>query len=120
MKNELNFLIIAFLLFGLMGFSPMKTIIVEEPAVAGQEFQTHVNVRNDLDSKVEGVSVRMFIYDLGLDLYSNEFDMPKKDSTGLWVFGQMPSYVPPGDYLVRVTTSNDHFREVQHVYIAVE
>ena len=119
MQKEIGLMIAAILVFGFAGFSPMRTIIVEEPASAGKEFGTHVNLRNNLNLDVEKVSVRIFIYDLGLSFYSSSFDMDKKDSTGLWVFGDMPSYAPAGDYLARVTASNDNFREVKHVYIAV-
>ena len=119
MQKEIGLMIAAILVFGFAGFSPMRTIIVEEPASAGKEFSTHVNLRNNLDYDVEDVNVRIFIYDLGLAFYSSSFDMDKMDGTGLWVFGNMPSYVPAGDYLARVTASNDNFREVKHVYIAV-
>jgi len=120
MQKEIGLMIAAILVFGFAGFSPMRTIIVEEPATAGKEFGTHVNLRNDLSLDVEKVNIRILIYDLGLTFYSSSFDMDKKDGAGLWVFGDMPPYVPAGDYLARITASNDDFKEVKHVYIAVE
>lgn len=119
MYKEIGLIIMVGLLFSFVGFNPFRTIIIEEPAVAGQEFLTHVNLRNDLSSNVGDVSVRMFIYDLGLVFYSSEFDIADRDGVGLWVFGELSSNVPPGDYLVRVTASNDHFRDVRHVYITI-
>ena len=120
MQKEIILIIIVGLLSSFVGFSPFQTIVVEEPAAAGKELSTHVNLRNDLDEKVEDVNVRVFIYDLGLAFYSTGFDISKKDGKGLWVLGDLPRNIPKGDYLARVTASNDHFRDVRHVYIAVE
>lgn len=120
MQKEISLIIMIGLVFSFVGFSPFQTIVVEEPAAVGKELSTHVNLRNDLDEKVKDVNVRIFIYELGLAFYSNSFDISKRDGEGLWVLGDLPKNMPKGDYLARVTASNDHFRDVRHVYIAVE
>ena len=78
----------------------------------------HVNVKNEGASKIEGLKVRIFIYDLDALLQTNPFDLDNGDSTGKLIFWDAP-YVAPGTYLVRITVSNDDFREVKHRFVTI-
>jgi len=64
------------------------------------------------------VNVKIFIYDLDEMIVTSTFDVENKDNSArslLWD----TSDVEPGEYLARITLSNDEFREVKHRYITI-
>jgi len=63
--------------------------------------------------------VRILIYDLATIFQSNSFDLDDKDTTGKFLFWDVPSYVKPGNYWARITVSNDEERSVQHRIITI-
>ena len=79
----------------------------------------HVNVNNEGDNDLDDLSVKVLFYDLGLILQTNSFDLDDGDSTGKLIFWDAPSYIEPGDYLVRITVSNDDVREVRHRIVTI-
>ena len=107
-------LFVVFLVFGLIG-----AIRISDPVGSDDLFFMHVNVNNDGTKDLDGLSVRVLIYDLGIMLRTNSFDLNDGDTDGKFLFWDVPSSVAPGDYLVRITVSNDDVREVRHRYITV-
>ena len=103
-----------FLVFGLIGM-----IRGNDPVAAGDLFFMHVNVNNDGDDDLDDLRVRVLIYDLGIIFQTNNFDLKDGDTTGKLLFWDVPSYVVPGNYWVRVTVSNDDVREVTHRLITI-
>lgn len=103
-----------FLVFGLIGM-----IRDNGPASANDLFFMHVNVNNEGTKDLDELSVKVLIYDLGIMLRTNSFDLNDGDTDGKFLFWDVPSSVAPGDYLVRITVSNDDVREVRHRYITV-
>ena len=62
--------------------------------------------------------VRMYIYDLGLIFQTSSFDLDDGDTAGKFLFWNVQD-AEPGDYLVRITASNDDVRAVTHRYITI-
>lgn len=89
-----------------------------DPVVRGEELEMHINVVNDLNSDLEDVHLSMLIYDLGIVVNANTFDVEDNGNTGKFIFWETDD-VPAGDYLVRITASNDDFSNVKHRHIAV-
>jgi|TARA_B100001971_G_C18043128_1_gene458729 hypothetical protein len=90
----------------------------DEPVESGQTLEYHVNVVNHADDDIDDVHVRMFIYDLGEMIVANTFDVDDLDSAGKFLLWETEG-VEPGEYLARITLSNDDFREVKHRYITI-
>jgi len=111
MENH-NILLAMFLIFGLIG-----AIRVNEP-VGSDDFFMHINVNNEGSKDLDGLRVRVLFYDLDLIFQTNPFDLDNGDSTGKLIFWDAP-YVAPGTYLVRITVSNDDFREVKHRFVTI-
>lgn len=89
-----------------------------EPVARGEELEMHVNIVNNQDSDLEDVHLNMLIYDLGIIVETNTFDVDDNDNIGKFLFWETKN-IPKGDYLVRITASNDDFREVKHRYITI-
>lgn len=89
-----------------------------EPVSSGDELEMHVNIVNDLNSDLEDVHLSMLIYDLGIIIGANTFDVEDNDNVGKFLFWETDE-VPAGDYLVRIVASNDDFRHVKHRYISI-
>ncbi|MBW2976103.1 hypothetical protein KY347_01505 [Candidatus Woesearchaeota archaeon] len=88
-------------------------------ASADEQYFMHVNVNNDGEDYLEDLSVKLLIYDLGIVLQTESFDLDDGDKEGKLIFWDVPSYVKPGDYLVRITAGNDEARDVKHRVIMV-
>lgn len=103
---------VVFLMFGLIG-----AIRVSDNA--DDLFFMHVNVNNEGTRDLDDLSVKVLIYDLGVVLQSNPFDLDNGDSTGKLISWNALSYITPGNYLARISVSNDNVREVRHRVITI-
>ena len=112
MKKEF----IALFLIGIFGFFGM--IRSNSPVVSGSDLEFHVNVVNDLTHDIDDVKTRVLIYDIGEVITTNTFDVEDMSSYGKFILWNTDDF-PEGDYLVRITISNDDFREVKHRYISI-
>ena len=113
MQDHKIFFVI-FLMFGLMGM-----IRDNGPAIQGDLFFMHVNVNNHGTNNLDDLSVSMLIYDLGIILKTNSFELNDGDSDGKFLFWDIPKSAKPGNYWARVTVSNDDVRKVRHRLITV-
>ena len=111
MKGQMIFVVV--LVFGLIG-----AIRISDPLATDDLFFMHVNVNNQGQSDLEKLTVKVHFYDLGITLQSSPFDLDDGDSTGKLIFWDA-GYVEPGDYLVRITVSNDDVREVKHRIVSI-
>lgn len=89
-----------------------------DPVISGQELEMHINVVNDNDADLDDNHVNVLIYDLGIELVTNTFDIDGDEKVGKWIFWDTKG-VEPGTYLSRIVVSNDDFREVTHRYITI-
>jgi len=103
--------------FVLAIFSFFGMIRGNEP-IRGDELEMHVNIVNDLDEDLDDVHLNMLIYELGIVVSANTFDVEDMDNVGRFLF-QETDDIPAGEYLVRITASNDDFRNVRHRYITI-
>ena len=107
-------LFVVFLVFGLIG-----AIRISDPVGSDDLFFMHVNVNNEDEDDLDDLSVRVLFYDLGIILQTNSFDLDDGDSTGKLIFWDAPSYIEPGNYLIRISVSNDDAREVRHRIVTI-
>ena len=89
-----------------------------DPVQSGQMLEYHVNVVNHAKYDLDDVHLNMFVYDLGELIVTNTFDVDDTDNAGKFLFWDTDD-VAPRDYLVRITLSNDDFREVKYRYITI-
>ena len=104
-------LFVIFLVFGLIG-------AIRFSGSVDDLFFMHINVNNEGDDDLESLNVKVLFYDLGLIIESTPFDLDDGDSTGKLIFWDT-SNVAPGDYLVRISVSNDDVREVKHRIVTI-
>ena len=91
----------------------------DEFLVPGQELDILVNVMNYNNKDLEDVKITVFIPELPLYFRSGTFDVESRESYGKLVFEDIPEDAEPGDYLVRVTVSNDDFKKSVYRYITI-
>ena len=106
--------LVMFLVFGLIG-----AIRVNTQSPRDGMFFIHVNVKNDGTKNLEDLKARVYFYELGVLLQSSPFDLNNGDTDGKFISWNAPERVKPGDYLARITVSNDDVRKVRHRYIAL-
>ena len=102
------------LMFGLIG-----AIRVNTQSPNDDMFFIHVNVKNEGVKDLDDLNVRVYFYDLGVVLQSSPFDLHNGDTDGKFISWSVPENVKPGNYLARVTVSNDDVRKVRHRYITM-
>jgi len=112
--SSAKIMIMVFLVFGLLGM-----IRGLDPVTSGEEYMMHINVVNDGVKDLEDLSVRVYIYDLGIMFQTNSFDVDDGDSTGKIMLWDVPNDVEPGRYWARITASNDDERSIKHRLITV-
>ena len=78
-----------------------------------------VNANNEGSDGLDNLQVRVFIYDLGVVLQTDEFDLDSHDTAGKLLYWNAPNDAKPGDYWARITASNDDAREATHRIIRV-
>ena len=101
------------LAFGLIG-----AIRISDPLTTDDLYFMHVNVNNEGNHDLEGLTVKVYFYDLGIIMQTNPFDLDDGDTTGKLIFWDA-GYVKPGNYLARITVSNDDVREVKHRIVSI-
>ena len=104
---------VMFLVFGLIGM-----IRDNGPVSPGDLFFMHVNVNNEGTKDLDDLRVTVLIYDLGILLQTNPFDLDDGDTDGKFLFWDVPD-AEPGYYWARVTVSNDDEREVAHRLVTI-
>jgi uncharacterized membrane protein len=107
-------LFVVLLVFGLIG-----AIRTSDPLNSDDLFFMHINVNNEGTKDLDDLSVRVLFYDLGIIFQTNSFDLDDRDTAGKLIFWDVPNNVEPGDYLVRITVSNDDVREVRHRIVTI-
>lgn len=108
--------VIFFLGILLVGLGQIR--FLDEHIKLGQELEIHVNVINDKPYDLEDFRVNVDI--LGLtSLRSNNFDIDDNSNYGLFINWRIPFNTKKGDYLVRITASNDDFKDVEYRYITI-
>ena len=110
--------IIAFLIIVLASIS-ISRFYIDDVIKPGQEFNGIFVVSNPTDDDVRDVSVKMYIYDLGVSVISREIDVDEEDHAAAFINWIVPERTKKGLYLARITAANDDERAVRHAYIRI-
>ncbi len=108
--------VIFFLGILLVGLGQIR--FLDEHIKLGQELEMHVNVINDKSYDLDDFRVRVNV--LGLTtLTSHSFDIDDNENYGLFFHYLIPKNTKKGDYLVKITASNDDLRDTEYRYITI-
>ena len=108
--------IIFFIAILLVGFGQVR--FLDEYFKVGQELELHVNVINDKYYDLEEFRVKVDIPGLTY-MISHSFDLDDNDNHGLFFYYRIPYNTKKGDYLVKITASNDDFTDTEYRYITI-
>lgn len=119
MTNKLSLFVILAIL-GLTSFAPLSRIYIDEPIYNNEENSIYVLVDNNLNKEFKGARVSIFIYDFGVALYSNSFNLEKNSNELARIYWE-PENIPAGEYMARVEVSSNanNFKDWEHVYLNV-
>lgn len=122
MKNQTDIIlsISLVMLFAFAGFNPIGKIYSSEPVRYGDELELYVNFDNSLKTQLEDVKVKAFDYDSDEIFSANTFDIQKRSKSLSRLFWKVPQEASCGEHVVRVTASNNKFRDVRHIFFDVE
>ena len=118
--NNKQILTLVFIVFAMFSLSRIR--FLDDHVEMGSEVEMHASIVNDVyeDDKYQKqkeVRVIAYIPELGEVINSPRFDIDRHDSYGKMMWWDA---VAPGDYLVRITASNDDFSARKFRYITVE
>tara|TARA_B100002003_G_C14048193_1_gene504911 strand:- start:220 stop:591 length:372 start_codon:yes stop_codon:yes gene_type:complete len=122
--NNKQILTLVFIVFAMFSLSRIR--FLDDHVTMGNEVEMHTSIVNDVYKdttsgieyqKQKEVRVIAYIPELGEIVNSPRFDIDKHDSYGKMMWWDA---VAPGDYLVRITASNDDFSSRKFRYITVE
>ena len=85
----------------------------------GNTLFMNINANNEGAKDLEDLKVRVYIYDLDIIFQTNPFDLDNGDTEGKQFFWNIPEGTKHGDYLARITVSNDNVRKVKHGLITI-
>jgi hypothetical protein len=108
-------LFVMFLVFGLIGM-----IRELDPGIPGEQYFMLVNVINEMDEELDDLAVNVFIFDLGLRLHSNEFQLDRNEKIGKLAVGEIPFNARPGSYWARISVSNDDVRDTKYRLVTIQ
>ena len=94
-------------------------VIAPEILLPGDPFAVQVYLVNNGDIDMKDVTVSAAIYDLGLKRMSGKFDLDEGETASETLHAQVPYFAEPGEYLVKVTVSDDHFHETTYRTVTV-
>ena len=109
--KELKLVFILFLVLGQIRFSDY---VVKR----GSLLEMHVNVVNEENKDADDVLLRVDV--IGVDnLFLRRFDVDDNDNQGFLFDWTVPKSLKKGEYIVRVSASNDDYRDVEYREIRV-
>lgn len=95
--------------------------ILNEYAKPGEDIGTHVRIQNNRNDDLDDVRITAIIPEIGVRKRIGPFDIDDNDAIDKEIYLTLPDDVEPGDYIVKIitTNSNQDFRRVKHRYITV-
>ena len=111
-------LLLVLLVFSI--FSLSKIRFLDEYITPNSELEIHTSVVNSGSRDVDDVRVVAYFPELGDFVSTNTFDVQDHDNYGSLMWWDVPATIPKGEYLVRVTASNDKHTKRKFRYIYVE
>ena len=101
-------------------FSMSKIRFWDDHISPGGELEIHTSIVNSGDKDIDDVRVIALFPDLGEDVRANGFDIQDNDNYGKLFWWDVPKSIPKGEYLVRITASNNDHRARKFRFITVE
>ena len=92
---------------------------LNEQTQAGATETFNVKVVNPTSQDIEDLRMTVVLYDLNLRQSTSVFDLDADDDTNKIVSLQLPEDAPAGDYLVKITVSNDYLHESVYRQIVI-
>ena len=86
---------------------------------AGETETFNIKVVNPTRKDIEDLRLSVVLYDLNLKQSTSVFDLDSDDDTSKVVNLQLPEDAPAGDYLVKITISNDYLHESVYRQIVI-
>ena len=87
--------------------------------ITEEEIAYRVNLENFIDKDMENLRVTVYIPDLDIRVITRRFDLDADKEITKKLILELPENVEPGEYLARITISNDDIRRVKHRYLEV-
>ncbi len=100
------------------GIRIMSAEVVDEEVEAGGSVMISIRVRNE-GNQTHKLQARALIYELSVMGYSRQFRLDGGENTRQPVFLELPEYIKPGSYLVKVYVGDEYLHEVTHRQITV-
>ncbi len=111
MQKEISIFFLGILLVGL------SVHFLDDYVKIGQEAEVRVSVYNNNPYDIDDVKIKVDILDT--ILASSSFDVDDYDGSGSWFHYRIPKNTRKGHHLVKITASNDDFRDVEYRYLTV-
>ena len=117
--NLKGFILSLFIVMSFVGINSLGRFYINEPLKMGQESEMYFTVRNPTNADLDDVNVKMYIYDLGIRMVSNSFDINDKNHKLARIYWIVPESVKTGTYLTKISVGNDYYKDVRHVYLTI-
>ncbi len=111
-----KWLIIMLALFVFVGIGKIRVI---DPYYAGEDNMLHLNLINDGEDDLTGSKVRIIFPELGLVYQTNPFTLYDDSKQGKLIPLELPADTLAGDYLMRISFTNDDTRVIRHRWVTV-
>ncbi|MEW5896386.1 MAG: Ig-like domain-containing protein [Nanoarchaeota archaeon] len=94
--------------------------LVNEIVSAGEQVQLSVSVGNNGQYEMKDLRITAVLPDLGVEVSSDEFTLKSGKTTGRTLYLQMPYFVEPGQYLVKISASNSVYHDAVYRLVTVQ
>ena len=112
--------IFLFVFLVLAVFSMSRIRFLEESLRYGDELEMYAGIVNSGNRDIDDVRVIAYMPELGEDIRGSSFDINDNDNYGKLMWWNIPNSIPKGEYMVRITASNDDHMVRKFRYITVE
>ena len=96
-----------------------RVSVDSEVIVAGEDVNVGIKVVNNGDTKLDNLQITTMVYDLNLRQSTSRFDLKAGHHANRKVQVHLPDFIPPGEYLVKVTVGNDQYHETAYRVLIV-
>ncbi|MFH2028260.1 MAG: C1 family peptidase [Nanoarchaeota archaeon] len=93
--------------------------IVNEIAGVGDYIESRLSLKNSGDKGLDDVKVTIVIPELGVRSRIGPFDLNEGEELTRAILAEIPEHTQPGEYVVRMTISNDQTIRVRHRILIV-